>query len=151
MKAKTITALVLAAGVLTTAAFADNSSATPALSPTPISAPLLAPNRIIFTSQLPRIAKLVSVATAQGFTIDPIILSAHDLSVIGQPADWRTKTVLYQLLSDAGADPSESAAAVAVSARPPPLASFHDPFATSYRDPPVFFRLTFTFGQSRRS
>jgi hypothetical protein len=151
MKAKTIAALVLASGFLTTAAFADNPPTTPALSPTPITAPSLAPNRIIFTSPLPATAKLVSVAPAPAFTINWIIPSAHDLSVPGQFANWRPKTVSDQLLSDADASPSGLAAALAVSARPPPTVNFYDPFATAYRDPPVFFRLTFNFGRGHRS
>jgi hypothetical protein len=151
MKAKTITALVLASGFLTTAAFADDPPATPALSPTPITALSLAPNQIVFTSPRLSIAKLVSVAPAPAFTINWIIPSAHDLSVPGQFANWRPKTVSDQLLSDADAGPSELAAALTVSARPPPTVNFYDPFATTYRDPPVFFRLTFNFGRSHRS
>src|SRR5664279_6481368 len=100
MKAKTITALVLASGFLTTAAFADDPPATPALSPTPITALSLAPNQIVFTSPRLSIAKLVSVAPAPAFTINWIIPSAHDLSVPGQFANWRPKTVSDQLLSD---------------------------------------------------
>src|SRR5664280_298058 len=151
MKAKTITALVLAAAFVTTAAFADNPPARPAVSPTPITALSLAPNPIIFTSQLPSIAKLVGVAPMPAVTINWIIPSAHDMSVPDQFAHWRPKTFSDQMLSNAGAGPSELAAAMAVSARLPPAASFYDPFATAFRDPPVFFRLTFNFGGSHRS
>lgn len=151
MKSQTITALVFAAGFLTTTAFADNPPAKPALSTTPVTAAALASNSIIFSAPLSSIAKLVSPAPAPTFTIDWIIPSAHDLSVQGQFANWRPQMFSDQLLSDADADPTALATAAAVSARPPSTVDDYDPFAMAYRDPPVFFRVTFLFGRRDRS
>jgi hypothetical protein len=151
MKSNTITALALAAGFLTTAAFADNPPTIPAFTPTPITPLSLAPTQIVFTSPLPGGANLVRIPRELAFTINWNIPSARDLSVPGRFANWRPKTVSDQMLSDADASPSELATAIAVSARPPPTVTDYDPFAKSYRDPPVFFRVTFNFGHSRGS
>ena len=151
MKSNTITALVLAAGFLTTAAFADNPPTIPAFLPNPIAPLSLAPNQIIFTTLLPGSASLVRIPREPAFTISWNIPSARDLSVPGRFANWRPKAVSDQMWSDADAGPSELAAAMAVSARPPPTVNDYDPFAKSYRDPPVFFRVTFNFGQGHRS
>ena len=151
MKAKTITALLLATGFLTTAALAADSSATPPSTTTPSLAPWMAPNSVTFASQLRSISKLDSAAVAQGNTVTRTTPSAYVLNVIGQSADWRTKADPYPLPSDDSAGSSEPAAAVMVSAKPPPGANFYNPFATAYRDPPAFIRLTFSFGQSHGS
>lgn len=151
MNSNTITALVLAAGFLANAAFGDNPPTIPAFSPNPITPLSLAPTKIIFTSQLLGSAKLVRLPSEPAFTINWNIPSARDLSVSGRFANWRPRTVSDQMLSDADASPSELAAAMAVSARPPPTVNDYDPFAKSYRDPPVFFRVTFNFGRNRGS
>jgi hypothetical protein len=151
MNSNTITALVLGAGFLSTAAFADNRPTIPAFSPNPITPLSLAPTQIAFTSQLSGSANLVRIPLEPAFTINWNFPSARDLSASGRFASWRPKTVSDQMLLDADASPSELAAAMAVSARPPPTINSYDPFATAYRDPPVFFRVTFNFGRSHRS
>ena len=151
MHSNTITALVLGAGILSTVAFADNPPTIPAFSPNPITPLSLAPTQIVFTSPLPGSANLVRIPREPAFTINWNIPSVRDLSVSNRYADWRPKTVSDRMLSDADANPSELAAAMAVSARPPPAINDYDSFAKSYRDPPVFFRVTFNFGQGHRS
>jgi hypothetical protein len=151
MKSNTFAALVLAAGFLTTAAFADDPPASPVFSPTPLTPLSLAPIQISFISPPPALSKPASFAPKPAFTVNWDLPSPRDLSGANHFASWRPKTVADQMLLDADASPSELAAAMAVSARPPPTINSYDPFATAYRDPPVFFRVTFNFGRSHRS
>ena len=68
MKAKKITALVVATGFLATAAFAEDQPAVPGTLPTVTSPAPAAPNQIVYAPQLPSIAELNKVAAAQGVT-----------------------------------------------------------------------------------
>lgn len=147
MNSKTLTAFVLAAGLLPAAALAYDPPAIPPLSLPSITAPLLAPNPIIFTTQLPEIAKLDTIAPAPAFTVDWIVPSANSEKVASQFANWRPKTVSDQMMSDADSSPAELASAMAGSGRPPATINDYDPFATTYRDPPAFFRVSFNFGR----
>lgn len=151
MKTQNITALVLATGFLTTAAFADNSPATSAPAPTAITSQPPAPNQIIYLPQLPSVGELTGVAAAQGLTIKQITQSARELSVTYQFADGQTKIVSYQvLLPNVGVNPAQLAPPTVVYAEPPPPVYYYDPYYPAYWYPPVSFRFGFGFGRGHR-
>ncbi len=138
MKTQNITALIIAAGFFTTAAWADNTPAAPASAATALTAQSTAPDQTIYAPQLPSVAELTNAATAQGLTIKQITQSAHDLRITYQTADGQILVVLYRLLTDAGANLAQAAAPTVVYAvAPSPVYYFYDPYY-----PPVSVRLS---------
>jgi hypothetical protein len=151
MKTQNITALIIAAGLLTTAAWADNAPAAPASASTALTAQP-APDQTIYAPQLPSGAELTNAATAQGLTIKQITQSAHDLRITYQTADGQILVVLYRLLPDAGANLAQAAAPTVVYAvAPSPVYYFYDPYDPYYSAvlyPPVSVRLSLGFRTS---
>jgi len=148
MKKQNVTAFFVVAGFLATAAFADNSTVTPApAAAATISLPA-PPNQIIYTPQLPGITELTSAAAAQGLTIKLIDQSAREVSITTQSADGQTKVVSYQLLSDA-----KATAPTGVAAAPSRVYYYYEPdapFYSGYWYPPVSVRFGFGFRGGRR-
>ena len=152
MKTQNITALIITAGLLTTAAWADNAPAAPASASTALTAQPAAPDQTIYAPQLPNVAELTNAATAQGLTIKQITQSAHDLRITYQTADGQILVVLYRLLPDAGANLAQAAAPTVVYAvTPSPVYYFYDPYDPYYSTvlyPPVSVRLSLGFSTS---
>jgi len=147
MKAQAITALFVAAGFLTNAALADNSTSPP------VTVQQATPAQTIYAPQLPTIAELTSAAAAQGVTIKQITQSAREVSITTQSADGQTKLVSYQLLADAAVNPVPVAAPTVVYAAPPgPVYYYYDPYDPYYSAcfyPPVSVRFGLGFGFRR--
>ena len=149
MKTQNFTTWVLATGLLATVALADSPSVTSPPAPGAVGAPSVAPSQIVYTPQLPGVAELASIAAAQGATIKQIIQSARDLNVTYQMPDNQVKTVVYQLLTEAGTNPVQAPAPTFIDVNQPVPGAYYDPY-----DPyisadwylPVSLRLGLGFG-----
>lgn len=119
MNTKSVSFLALGAAALFGAAGAIAAETPPAVSaPEPATesalvAPAIAPDRIIYSGQLPSVAQLTQTAQAQGLTIATISQTARDITVTYRLANNTTRTISYQLLPE-----SQPTAVVPVSSAP---------------------------------
>ena len=114
MNTKLITTLALATGLLVAGVSAQTASDGSA----PAVAAPLAPDQIIYASQLPGVTSLTNAAAAQGLAIKQIVQSAREVTVSYQLANGQTRTISYQLLPTAGAQVAQGVP-VPASAPPP--------------------------------
>jgi hypothetical protein len=60
-------------------------------------------SQIVYSPRLPSAAELTNVAAAQGLTIDKIVQTSSQMTVVYRSANGQTNTVAYLLLPAAGA------------------------------------------------
>ena len=142
MKTKLFPVFVLAAGFIALGARAQ--VATPTTPAPVIEIPNAAPaaSQFVYSPRLPSAAELTNVAAAQGLSIDRIVQSSSQMTVVYRSANGQTNTVAYMLLPAAGA-PATTVASVAptattrvVYAEPAPEpVYYYDPFYDPYYYP----------------
>ena len=152
MKTKLFAILALAAGLVVLGARAQ----TPAPAPDPMATPQA--SQVVYAPRLPSAGELTSVAAVQGLTIDKIVQTASQMTVVYRSANGQTNTVAYLLLPAAGTTPSTVAVAtttppptVVYAAQAPAPVYYYDPFYyPSYYAgpwyPPVSVSLGFGWG-----
>jgi hypothetical protein len=59
-------------------------------------------NQMVYSPRLPSAAELTNAASAQGLTIDKIVQSASQMTVVYRTASGQTNTVAYMLLPSSG-------------------------------------------------
>ncbi len=133
-----ITLLLIVGGFLATAAFPETASVTPA------------PALVVYAPQLPSVVELTRVAAAQGLTIRQIDQTAREVTCIYLTSDGQTKTVLYQLLPNAGSSQVVTTAPTFVYAVPAAPVYCFDPLYPAYWYPSVSIRLAYGFHGGRR-
>jgi hypothetical protein len=102
MKTKLFPTFVIAAGLLALGAQAQVADTTAAPQPT----------QVVYSPRLPSAAELSNVAAAQGLTIDKIIQTATQMTLVYRTANGQTNTVAYMLLPAAGNAPASAPATV---------------------------------------
>lgn len=111
------------------------------------------PNQIIYSPRLPSPSELTSAAQAQGQTVEQIIQSSSQITVVYRAANGQTNTVAYQLLPTAGVAttatvvtpaPTVVYQTVPTTVYYEPYYRTYDPFWDDYWSPPV--SLNFGFG-----
>jgi hypothetical protein len=92
MKTKLFPVLVIAAGLIALAshAQANDAAATPA------------PTQVVYSPRLPSAAELSNAAAAQGMTIERIIQTSSQMTLVYHTASGQTNTVAYMLLPSPG-------------------------------------------------
>ena len=128
MKSKFLSLFALAAGFAVVAARAQTVPTTPA--PVLDSPAAPAPSQVVYAPRLPSAVELTNVAAAQGLSVDKIVQTAAQITVVYRSANGQTNTVAYQLLPTAGAP-----AATVVAAPPPPRVVYVQPAPRYYYDP----------------
>jgi len=103
MKTKLFPAFVIAAGLFTCGASAQVASAEVADT---TAAPQ--PTQVVYSPRLPSATELSNVAAAQGLTIDKIIQTASQMTLVYRTASGQTNTVAYMLLPAAGSAPGSA-------------------------------------------
>ena len=101
MKTKLFSLLVVTAGLLALGAraqVATPSSLAPAVDV--VSTPQA--NQIVYAPRLPSTTELTNVAAAQGLSIDKIVQTASQMTVVYRSANGQTNTVAYMLLPAGG-------------------------------------------------
>ncbi len=161
---------LLAAAVITSAAFVPASPAQSPTTPAPAVsmtagtntdptdlATALKPNQVVYAPRLPTPQELSEVAKAHGFTVDRIDQSANQITVAYKLPDGQRSVVGYVLLSSATA-PGGTTAVVApaptVVYQTSPRVVYYDPWAYDSYDPwyyypPVGLSFGFGFGHFR--
>ena len=131
MKTKLFTIGVLALGFIALGVHAQ----TPAPAVDVSAAPQA--SQVVYSPRLPSAAELTNVAAAQGLTIDKIIQTSSQMTVVYRSASGQTNTVAYMLLPAAGAGSTVAVATTTpaptvVYAQPTYVASapvyYYDPF-----------------------
>ena len=161
MKTKLISLFAASAGLLTLGARAQAPDPATPTTPAPAIETVTAPtaNQFVYSPRLPSATELTQVASAQGLTIDKIVQSATQMTVVYRTANGQTNTVAYMLLPAAGAPETVVAAAApatttrVVYAEPAPApVYYYDPFYyPAYYSPwygPVSVNLGFGFRSS---
>lgn len=152
MKTKLFAIFAIAAGLIVLGARAQ----TPEPAPDTVAAPQA--SQVVYAPRLPTVAELTNVAGAQGLTIDKVVQTASQMTVVYHSANGQTNTVAYMLLPAAGT--STSTVAVATTTPPPTVVYaapapapvyYYDPFYyPSYYAgpwyPPVSVSLGFGWG-----
>jgi hypothetical protein len=128
MKSKFVSLFALAAGLAVVAARAQTVPTTPAPVLDSVAAP--APSQVVYAPRLPSAVELTNVAAAQGLSVDRIVQTAGQITVVYRSANGQTNTVAYQLLPTAGAP-----AVTVVAATPPPRVVYVQPAPRYYYDP----------------
>ncbi len=101
MKTKLFSLLVIPAGLLALGAQAQVAApSSPAPAVDVVSTPQA--NQIVYAPRLPSTTELTNVAAAQGLSIDKIIQTASQMTVVYRSANGQTNTVAYLLLPAAG-------------------------------------------------
>jgi len=101
MKTKLFSLLVVTAGLLALGAQAQVATpSTPAPAIDVVSTPPA--NQIVYAPRLPSTTELTNVAAAQGLSIDKIIQTVSQMTVVYRSANGQTNTVAYMLLPVAG-------------------------------------------------
>lgn len=133
MKSK-ITTLFLSAAFLAGDLFGQTGVPAAATAPAPaVLAPEAAPNRIVYSPRLPRPAELVSVANAQGRTVEKMEQTSYQITATYKDAAGRTEIVAYVLLPN-GASLGVPASVSPVATPPPPTAWQPAPLSVLYPD-----------------
>lgn len=132
MKTKLFALLALAAGLVVLGARAQTAA--------PATDPMATPqaSQVVYAPRLPSAAELTSVAAAQGLTIDKIVQTASQMTVVYRSADGQTNTVAYLLLPAAGTTTSTVAVATTT---PPPTVVYAAPAPAApvnYYDPSYY-------------
>jgi len=115
MKTKLFSLLVVTAGLLALGAraqVATPSSLAPAVDV--VSTPQA--NQIVYAPRLPSTTELTNVAAAQGLSIDKIVQTASQMTVVYRSANGQTNTVAYMLLPVAGSTTANEVPAAPVAA-----------------------------------
>ncbi len=119
MKTKLFPAFVLAAGFITLGASAQVATPTP-LAPAADTQAALQPSQLVYSPRLPSAVELTNVAGAQGLTIDKIVQTTSQMTVVYRNASGQTNTVAYVLLPSAGGPVIPVPATVSAPATPAP-------------------------------
>jgi hypothetical protein len=148
MKTITHTALALGFGLLTTAAFAENSPATPPSLITAVTAAAPAPDRTAEISSLPPAGDAARVAAEPAPTARQIAQLEHDFSTKYRAGDGLAGKLANQTPPDlrgllTGPEPSK-----VVFSQPPSPAFYYTENATARWYPSITVR--FDWGRSRR-
>ena len=117
MKTKLFPVFVIAAGLIALGARAQ--VATPTM-PVPAVDPTAVPqaSQVVYSPRLPSAGELTNVAAAQGLSIDRIVQTASQMTVVYRLASGQTNTVAYVLLPAAGTVPGTAGVSVASVATP---------------------------------
>lgn len=102
MKLKLFSLLAVAAGFLALGARAQVATPTTPAPAVDVSA-TPQPNQLVYAPRLPSATELTNVAAAQGLTIDKMVQTASQMTVVYRTANGQTNTVAYVLLPGAGA------------------------------------------------
>lgn len=131
MKTKFFPVFVLAAGFITLGARAQVPTPT---TPAPAIETLSVPqaNQLVYAPRLPSAAELTNVAAAQGLTIDKIVQTTNQMTVVYRSANGQINTVAYLLLPAAGVGPTTVAATTAA---PRVVYAYADSAPAYYYDP----------------
>ena len=113
MKTKFFAILAIAAGLVVLGARAQ----TPAPATDSVAAPQA--SQYVYAPRLPSVAELSNAAGAQGLTIDKVIQTASQMTVVYRSSNGQTNTVAYMLLPAAGSTSATSTVAVATTTPPP--------------------------------
>ncbi len=119
MKTKPFPVFVLAAGFITLGASAQVATPTP-LAPAADIQVALQPSQLVYTPRLPSAVELTNVAGAQGLTIDKIVQTTSQMTVVYRNASGQTNTVAYVLLPSAGSPVAQTTTVVSAPATPAP-------------------------------
>ena len=123
MKTKLFPLFVLAAGFIAVGARAQ--VATPS-SPAPAIDTQAVPqaNQVVYAPRLPSATELTNVAAAQGLSIDKIVQTVSQMTVVYRSANGQTNTVAYVLLPAAGNSSPSNTVAVAAPSSPAPQVAY---------------------------
>ena len=119
MKTKLFPVFVLAAGFITLGASAQVATPTPLAPPADTQA-ALQPSQLVYSPRLPSAVELTNVAGAQGLTIDKIVQTTSQMTVVYRNASGQTNTVAYVLLPSAGSTTAPATTTVSAPATPAP-------------------------------
>jgi len=148
MKTKTAGALVLALGVLSTGAFAENTTVPPAPAPNASAAPGAATDQIAAPSQSPGARESARVAPTPGPTAKQIAQLEHDFSARYRADDGLAQKVADRILPEVQAFLAKPEPPTVVFSEPPSPAFYYDANTPAYWYPAITFR--FDWGRSRR-
>jgi hypothetical protein len=108
MKLKLFSLLAVAAGTFALGARAQVATPTsPAPAVDVTAAPQ--PNQLVYAPRLPAAGELMNVASAQGLTVDKIIQTSTQMTVVYRSANGQTNTVAYVLLPGAAGSNASAA------------------------------------------
>lgn len=119
MKTKLFPVSVLAAGFITLGASAQVAIPTP-LAPVADTQAAQQPSQFVYAPRLPSAVELTNVAGAQGLTIDKIVQTTAQMTVVYRNASGQTNTVAYVLLPSSGGPTAQTATVVSAPATPAP-------------------------------
>jgi len=145
MKTKTTAALVLALGVLSTGAFAENTTVLPTPAPNASVAP--APDRIASIPQSPGAGDPASVTAAPDLTAKQIAQLEHDFSAKYQANDGLAQSFADRILPGARTIIDNAEFPTVVFSEPPSPAFYHDANAPAHWYLSVSFH--FDWGRNR--
>jgi hypothetical protein len=131
MKTNLLSLFALAAGL---AAVAARAQTVPTPAPVLDSPAAPAPSQVVYAPRLPSAMELTNVAAAQGLSVEKIVQTSAQITVVYRSANGQLNTVSYQLL------PTANAPATTVVAAPPPRVVYvrsepryyYDPFYDPY-------------------
>lgn len=135
MKTTLLSLLVVGAGCSTLAAQTQVAApSTPAPAVETVTAPAApAASQFVYTPRLPTAAELTNVASAQGLTIDKIVQTDSQMTVVYRSANGQTNTVAYMLLPASGTPVGTSGTVVTTA--PAPRVVYTEPAPVYYYDP----------------
>lgn len=158
MKTKLVSFVLLSAAFIAGSARAQTVQATTPAPAVPTVAPAvaLAPNQMIYSPRLPGVNELTNIAAAQGLTVEQIVQTASQVTVVYKYANGQTNTVAYLLLP--GAAGGSAFVAAPTTPAPPvvyyeaaPRVVYYDGYEPNYYSyprywyPPVSIGLGFGF------
>ena len=148
MKTKTVAALVLALGVLSTGALAENTTVPSAPAPNEKAAPAPAPDRIASIPQSAGAEDSSSVTATPDLTAKQIAQLEHDFNAKYRATDGLAQNFADQVLPDTDAILAHAKSPTVVFSEPPSPAFYYDANASAHWYLSVSFH--FDLGRNRR-
>ena len=148
MKTKTFAALVLALGVLSTGARAENTTVPSAPAPNEKAAPAPGPDRIASIPQSAGAGDLASVTAAPDLTAKQIAQLEHDFDTKYRTNDGLVQNFADRVLPDTEAILAHAMSPTVVFSEPPSPAFYYDANASAHWYLSVSFH--FDLGRNRR-
>lgn len=144
-----IATLVIAAGILTTGAFADSSPVDPVSSAPAVASSTPTPNQIAATPNLATAAERNGVSEAQEVAVKQLTQTERDLHVRYRAGDGFKWAFSYQIPSRDSSFLLETGGPTVVFSMPPPPVFDYSPYYPASWYPSISFR--FDFGRGHRS
>ncbi|HTZ21050.1 MAG TPA: hypothetical protein VMC06_09230 [Opitutaceae bacterium] len=148
MKTKNTAALVLALGILSVRASADNTTVLPAYAPSTNAASPPAPAQIASTPQSSSASDSARNSALSGATAKQIAQFEHDFNAKHRPYEGLAQNLTNQVLPGIGASLAKAQAPRVVFSEPPSPAFYYDSNAPAYWYPSISFH--FDWGRNRR-